>query len=385
VKFIIQKGEVAVESQLFSPIEFGGLTLPNRIIVSPMCQFSAEDGSATDWHLVHLGTLSLSGAGLLVLEASGVSSHGRITLNCLGLYSDENEAALAPILARVRGLSDMKIGIQIGHAGRKASTAVPWKGRGPLAPDQGGWETVAPSAIPFADGWPVPHALTRDEMTAIRDDFVSTAGRALRMEFDYLEVHAAHGYLLSTFLTEASNQRDDEFGGSLENRMRYPLEVIGAVRDAWPKGRPLGVKFNGTDFLDGGWGAEESVAFAGALKEAGVDVVTISGGGIDPGAKINVVPGYQVPFAKAVREGTGITTTAVGMIYDPHQAEAIIAQGEADMVALARAFLFNPHWPYHAAAALGEDVPWPPQYERGSPKLWGPGADCVAAPLSKDG
>ena len=364
---------------LFSPISIGNLDLPNRIMVAPMCQYSSNEGVATDWHIAHGVSMALSGAGLFTMEATGVNLQGRITPQCLGLFNDESQDAISRVVSAVREYSDTKIGIQIGHAGRKASTYRPWEhGRGPIFEADGGWATVAPSAIPFADKWPVPKALTQDEMVAIKQDFINTTKRAAALDFDYLEIHSAHGYLLSTFLSSHSNQRDDEYGGDLESRMRYPLEVIRAVRAAWPADKPLGVKFNGTNFTDDGWGADEDVIYAKALKEAGVSLVILSGGGVDSGAKIDVRPGYQLEFATAVKANSTMTAASVGMIYDPKQADSIIRNGEADMVSLARAFLFNPRWGLHAAQVLGVEMDWPVQYERGSTKLWAPGAESVA-------
>jgi 2,4-dienoyl-CoA reductase-like NADH-dependent reductase (Old Yellow Enzyme family) len=364
---------------LFSPISIGNLDLPNRIIVAPMCQYSSIEGVATEWHVAHGVSMALSGAGLFTIEATGVNLQGRITPQCLGLFDDESQEAIGRIVTAVREYSDTKIGLQIGHAGRKASTYRPWEqGRGPIFPDKGGWQTVAPSALLFADGWPLPRALTQDEMAEIKQDFINTTKRAAALDIDYIEIHSAHGYLLSTFLSSHSNHRDDEYGGDLENRMRYPMEVVRAVREAWPIEKPMGVKFNGTNFTDDGWGEDEDVIYAKALKDAGVSLVTLSGGGVDSGQKIDVCAGYQLEYATAVKANSDMTAASVGMIYDPKQADDIIRNGDADMVSLARAFLFNPRWGLHAAQVLGVDVPWPHQYERGSTKLWPPGAGSVA-------
>lgn len=366
-------------SKLFSPIAIGELSLPNRIAVSPMCQYSATDGCANNWHMTHLATLAGSGAGLLTLESTGVSPEGRITPACLGLYSDQSEEALATSLGVVRDVSDIRLGLQLGHAGRKASTQPPWVGRESLRPDNGGWQTLAPSAIPLREGDPAPAELDRAGLDKVREDFVTATRRAIRLGFDYLEIHGGHGYLLSTFVSPLSNVRTDEYGGSLENRLRFPLEVVRAVRTVWPADRPLGIKINGTDWAEGGSTPEEVVAYARALADAGVDVITVSGGGVVAEQQPKVAPGYQLPVAEKVRREVDVVTCGVGMIYDPMQAEAIIAEGRADMVALARAMLFNPRWPYHAALALGADLAYPNQYERASPALWPPARKMVSA------
>jgi NADPH2 dehydrogenase len=370
-------------SALFAPITLAGLTLPNRLVVAPMCQYSADDGSATDWHLAHLGTLANSGAGLVMIEATAVERRGRITHGCLGLYSDANEAALARVLAHCRRWGAARIGIQLGHAGRKASAQLPWAGGNALRPEEDPWPTIAPSALPFADDWPAPQAMTEADMARLRAAFVAAAGRALRLGIDLIELHAAHGYLLHEFLSPVANRRGDAYGGSLSNRMRLPLEIVAAVRAAWPEGRPLGLRITGSDWIEGGITPDEAVAFARAVKEAGCDYVCVSSGGISPAAKIALGPGYQVPFAAKVRREAGIATRAVGLIATPRAAERIVAQGEADMVAMARAFLDQPHWGWMAARALGaeEAVRRPPQYLRAAPKLW-PGAAYADAPAA---
>jgi len=367
-----------MSSKLFSPIELRGLSLPNRIAVSPMCQYSAENGVVGDWHRVHLGMLANSGAGLLIVEATGVTPEGRISLGCPGLYNDETEAAFARVLDTVRAVGSAHLGIQLGHSGRKGSTTAPWLGRGPLAPEEGGWEVVGPSPIAFADGWPVPRQLDQAGMDEIREAFVSATHRAAALGFEYLELHSAHGYLLSSFVSPLSNRRDDDYGGTRENRMRFPLEVAAAVREAWPSDRPMGVRINGTDWVEGGWTPDDAVAYAAALRETGADIVTVSSGGIDPRQQVPVEPGYQVPIAARAKNEAGIRTMTVGMIIDPHQAEAAIADGKADMVALARGMLFNPRWGKHAAVALGVQVDYPPQYQRASPELWPPAKDSIA-------
>jgi 2,4-dienoyl-CoA reductase-like NADH-dependent reductase (Old Yellow Enzyme family) len=362
--------------RLFEPITLRGLTLPNRIMVSPMCQYSAVDGSATDWHVAHLGSLALSGAGLLCLEATAVTAEGRITPGDLGLYSDDNEQALARVVGTLRAAAPIKLAIQLGHAGRKASSHAPWDG-GKLVPiGQGGWPPAAPSAVPHADGESAPRAFALDELPRLREAFGNAARRAARLGFDAIELHCAHGYLLHQFLSPVSNRRDDAYGGSLANRMRFPLEAFDAVRAAFPADRPVGVRVSATDWLEGSapesWTVESTVEFGRALKERGCDWLDVSSGGISPRQKIMPGPGYQVPFAEIVRTETGLPTIAVGLITEPRQAEAILEAGRADMVALARAFLYDPRWPWHAAAALGGQVDGPRQYWRSLPREAGP-------------
>ncbi len=355
-------------SPLFTPLRLRGLTLSNRIIVSPMCQYSAEDGSANDWHLIHLGGLALGGAGLLFVEATAVEPIGRITPGCHGLYSDENERALGRVVAAVRRHSPVKLGIQLAHAGRKGSSEVPWRDGALIPPERGGWRPVAPSALPQHPQEQAPVALDRAGISRIRKAFVKAARRASRLGFDAVELHSAHGYLLHEFLSPISNQRDDEYGGTRENRMRFPLEVFDAVRAAWPADKPLGVRISSTDWVDGGWDIEDSIVFARELKARGCDWLDCSGGGVSPQQKIPLGPGYQAPFAKRIRAEAGIPTVAVGLITDPRQAEAIIAGGEADLVALARAMLYDPRWAWHAAAVLGGEARAPEQYWRCAPR-----------------
>ncbi len=357
-------------SLLFSPLRLRALELPNRIQVSPMCQYSAVDGSMTDWHLMHYGSLALSGAGLLVIEATHVSAQGRITHGCSGLYSDDNAAALARVLGFCRVHSAMPIGIQLGHAGRKASSERPWEGRGSLNEGADPWPVVAASDLPFAQGWPVPAVLDRDALRSIREAFVHATERAAALGIDLIELHSAHGYLLSTFLSPLSNRRTDEYGGSRANRMRFPLEIFAAMRAAWPAERPMGVRIHGSDWTDNGWGVDDAVAYAGALQALGCDYVTVSSGGVASAAHIPVGPGYQVALAEAVRRATGIVTCAVGMITGAAQAEAVLVDGRADQIALARAMLFNPHWPWAAAAALGAPISMPAQYARAGAATW---------------
>ena len=356
-------------SSLFQPWQIGSMPLANRIVIAPMCQYSSRDGSANDWHLIHLGHLALSGAGLLVVEATAVSAEGRITAGDLGLYDDDNEAALARVLAAVRAHSPIPIAIQLAHAGRKASSREPWNGGAqiPLG-DAGAWQAVAPSAIAHGDGEQPPTALDAAGMQKVRDDFARAAGRAARLGLDGIEVHAAHGYLLHQFLSPLANRRDDAYGGSLENRMRFPLEVFDVVRAAFAAERPVWMRVSATDWVAGGWDIEQTVAFAKALKSRGCDAVHASSGGVSPRQAIPVGPGYQVPLARQLKAEVGLPTIAVGLITEPEQAEAIVASGDADAVALARAMLYDPRWPWHAAAKLGARVTAPPQYWRSQPR-----------------
>jgi 2,4-dienoyl-CoA reductase-like NADH-dependent reductase (Old Yellow Enzyme family) len=346
-----------------------------------MCQYSAEEGSANDWHLLHLGTLAVSGAGLLMIEATAVAPEGRITLGCLGLYNDSNEAALARVIAACRRFGNTPLGIQLAHAGRKGSAHKPWEGIRPLGPEEGAWTTLAPSAVPLDADWPTPGALTAADLDRIEEEFVTATRRAARLDLDLVELHCAHGYLLHEFLSPVANRRTDNYGGSLENRMRFPLRIFRATRRLWPREKPLGVRISGTDWLDNGFTLDEAVAFAGALKEAGCDYVCVSSGGIVPKAPIPVAPGYQVSLAARIRRDTGILTRAVGLVAEPHQAETVIASGQADMVAMARAFLDDPRWPWHAAEALGAKVAYPPQYERARAELW-PSAKLARSTLT---
>ena len=354
-------------SALFAPIELRGLKLANRIMVSPMCQYSAVDGSANDWHFTHINSLALSGAAMFCVEATHVEDIGRITLGCLGLYSDANEAALKPILASVRKHSKAAVAMQIAHAGRKASSNRPWDG-GQLIPiSEGGWQTVGPSAVPHKETETPPHALDDAGLHRIRDAFVASTKRAERLGIDAIEVHGAHGYLLHQFLSPIANKRTDQYGGSLENRMRYPLEVFDAVRAAFPDRKPVGIRVSASDWVEGGWDVTQTIAFAKELKKRGVDWIDVSSGGVSPLQKIPLGPGYQVPFAQAVKEATGVTTMAVGLITEAKHAEEIVASGKADMVALARGMLYDPRWGWHAAAELGGEVSAPPQYWRSQP------------------
>jgi 2,4-dienoyl-CoA reductase-like NADH-dependent reductase (Old Yellow Enzyme family) len=354
-------------SALFSPIKLRGLELSNRIMVAPMCQYSSVNGEANDWHFTHINTLALSGAAIFCIEATGVEAIGRITPGCLGLYNDATEAALKPIVASVRKHSKTAVIMQLAHAGRKASSHTPWDGGQLIPVSEGGWRPEGPSALPHKEGEAPPLALDATGLKRVRDAFVATAKRAERLGLDGLELHCAHGYLLHQFLSPISNRRTDQYGGALENRMRYPLEVFEAVRAAFPSEKPVGIKVSATDWVEGGWDLAQTVELARQLKKRGVDWVDASSGGVSPQQKIPLGPGYQVPFAQAIKEATGVTTMAVGLITEPKQAEDIVASGKADMVALARAMLYDPRWGWHAAAELGGKVEAPPQYWRSQP------------------
>jgi 2,4-dienoyl-CoA reductase-like NADH-dependent reductase (Old Yellow Enzyme family) len=355
-------------SLLFQPVSLGSLKLDNRIIIAPMCQYSAENGAATDWHLIHLGHLALSAAGLLIIEASGVEPEGRISPADLGLYSDECETALARVLAGVRRYSRMPIAIQIAHAGRKASTRKPWEGGKQIPPGiEDGWQTTAPSPIPFHPGDVPPAALDQAGLKRVRDAFAATAKRAARLGLDGIEIHSAHGYLMHEFLSPLSNQRTDAYGGSLENRMRFPLEIFDAVREAFPSDKPVWVRLSASDWVEGGWSPEDAIEYSKALKQHGADAIHVSSGGLSPQQAIKMGPQYQVPFSKQIKDGANIPTIAVGLITDPKQAEGILQKGEADMIALARGMLYDPRWPWHAAAELGAHLRPPPQYLRSAP------------------
>ncbi|HEX8741138.1 MAG TPA: NADH:flavin oxidoreductase/NADH oxidase [Casimicrobiaceae bacterium] len=354
--------------KLFDPIELRELRLANRIVVSPMCQYSAVDGCATDWHLVHWGQLLMSGAAMFTIEATAVTADGRISPGDLGLYDDACEEAIARTLARARAqCPPVAVALQLAHAGRKGSSHEPWKGGAQIPLADGGWTVLAPSAIAHAAGEATPAGIDAAGLVAIRDAFVASARRAARIGIDALELHFAHGYLLHEFLSPLSNHRTDAYGGSLEARMRFPLEVFDAVRAAWPSSRPLGARLSCTDWVDGGWDIEQSIELSRRLVARGVDWIDASSGGVSPAQKVPVGPGYQVGFAGAIRRATGATTIAVGMITSPEQAAAILAAGDADMVALGRAFLWDPRWAWHAAAALGASVSPPPQYLRAAP------------------
>jgi len=357
------------QTKLFSPLEVGGLHLKNRIVIAPMCQYSAEDGKTTDWHLMHLGNLAQSGAGLLTIEATAVSPEGRISYADVGLYSDETEAALQRTLVGVRRWSTMPIAIQLAHAGRKASTDLPWLGGRQIAPThENGWQTIAPSAFAFNSADNAPTQMDKDELQRIREAFVDAAKRSARLGLDAIQIHGAHGYLLHQFLSPLSNKRDDEYGGSLENRMRFPLEIFDAVRAVFPADRPVTIRLSGTDWAEGGWDVEQTVALSEALAARGCAAIHVSSGGLDAGQKIPVGPSYQVPLARAVKAAVNIPVVAVGLITDFEQAEAILSTGDADMIGLARTVLYDPRWPWHAAAHFGETIEAAPQFLRSQPR-----------------
>jgi NADPH2 dehydrogenase len=363
-----------MSSALFQPYRMAGLELANRIVVSPMCQYSADDGCANDWHLMHLGMLANSGAALVIVEATHVERHGRITHGCLGLYSDDNEAALARVISSARRAGTARFGIQIAHAGRKASSQKPWDGGGSLKTGQDPWETFAASPIPWGEGWHTPREATEADLNRVRDAFVASAQRALRIGFDEIELHMAHGYLAHGFMSPISNKRTDQYGGSLENRMRFPLSIARAVRAVVPKNIPLGARITGSDWYEGGLTPDDAVNIAKALKSEGIDFICVSSGGVAAGIHNPTEPGFNVPIAARVKKEAGIAIRAVGLIVKPEHAEEIVAKGQADMVAMARGFLDDPHWGWHAAKALGAEVVRPVQYARAGPKLWAPAA-----------
>lgn len=347
---------------LFKPLRINGIELTNRTWVSPMCQYSAKDGFISEWHRVHLGAFATGGAGLVFVEASGVTPEGRISPSCPGLWSDEHVERFRPIVDFAHSM-DTHIGIQLAHAGRKGSTREPWNGTGSVSPDAGGWETLAPSATPFGT-YATPRAMTHDEITAHIEAFVMAAKRVVAVGFDVVEIHAAHGYLLHQFLSPLSNLRDDEYGGDLVGRTRFLREVVAAVRVAIPASMPLFVRVSATDWVDGGWDLVQTIELAKTLKELGVDLIDVSSGGLVHDAKVPFEPNYQVPFAAAIRKEAEIATSAVGLITEPAQAEEIIASGSADAVMLARTYLRNPRWTLNAAESLGVTIPWPKQFER---------------------
>jgi len=358
-------------SRLFSPLEVGKLKLANRIVIAPMCMYSAEDGCMTDWHQIHLGHLALSGAALLTIEATAVEAAGRISYADVGLWDDRTEAAMGRVLESVRRWSDMPIAVQLAHAGRKASSDLPWKGGGQIRPDHpNGWQTWSSSNLPFQSTENAPLSLDRDGLKRVRDAFASAAARAGRLGLDAIQIHGAHGYLLHQFLSPLSNKREDEYGGSLENRMRFPLEVFDAVRENFPADRTVSIRVSGTDWVEGGWDIEQTVEFARALEARGCDAIHVSSGGLDARQQIPVGPSYQVPLARAVKQATKMPVVAVGLITDFEQAEAIIGTGDADMIALARTILYDPRWPWHAAAHFGDSVKAPNQYLRSQPRQY---------------
>jgi 2,4-dienoyl-CoA reductase-like NADH-dependent reductase (Old Yellow Enzyme family) len=354
-------------SALFSPIQLRGLALANRIMVAPMCQYSADNGEANDWHFTHINSLALSGAAMFCIEATAVEAVGRITPGCLGLWNDATEAALRPIMASVRRHSKTAVAMQLAHAGRKGSSHTPWDGGQQIPLAEGGWQTEAPSALPHKETEAAPRAFDALGLARVREAFIAAAKRADRLGIDALEVHCAHGYLLHQFLSPISNKRTDQYGGSLPNRLRFPLEVFDAVRAAFPARKPVGIKVSSTDWIEGSWDLAQTIELARELKQRGVDWVDASSGGVSPLQKIPLSPGYQVPFAQAIKQAAGVNTIAVGLITEAKQAEDIVASGKADMVALARGMLYDPRWGWHAAAELGGHVSAPPQYWRSQP------------------
>lgn len=355
-------------SALFSPIRLRDLELPNRIVVSPMGQYSARDGCATDWHMVHLGHLALSGAGLLITEATAVHPNGRLSPCDLGIWSDEAAAALEPVFAFCRKFGGSKLGMQLWHAGRKSSLSVAWEGQRPLSKEEGGWTIYSSSDLPYP-GRHTPVALDHEGIREQITCYAAAAQRADRLGFDLLEIHGAHGYLIHNFLSPLANVRTDTYGGSLANRMRFGLEVFNAVRAVWPERKPIGMRISATDWAEGGLDIEESIIFSAALRDLGCDYICASSGGSVPEQTLKVYPGYQVPFAERIRREAGIPTMAVGLITEARQADNIVKSGQADFVALGRGMLYNPRWPWHAAAELGEEFFHPKQYERAHPSM----------------
>ncbi len=372
-----------MDSILFSPLRLRGMTLDNRIVVAPMCQYSAQEGNPNDWHLMHMGQFAVCGAGLFITEATAVSPEGRITDKCLGLYTDAQEQGMGRIIEFFHRYGHVAPGIQLGHAGRKASTRPPLS-REPAAPlEQGGWQPLSVSGLALEPDWPLPRSMDRNDMDRVREAFIGSARRAERAGFALLELHAAHGYLLHEFLSPLTNRRADAYGGDFEDRIRFPLEVFDAVRTAWPDDKPMGVRVSATDWIEGGWTPEETARLAKILAHRGCDYIHVSSGGIAFAARIPAGPGYQVRFAQMIREASGMPTIAVGLIADPFQAEQIVRSGQADMVALGRAMLFNPHWAWQAARELGQTAVYPRQYERGHPALWHAADQGKAGPIRR--
>lgn len=352
-----------MNSHLFSPLQLRSLTLKNRIAVSPMCQYSAKDGVPNSWHMVHLGSRAVGGAGLIIVEATGVSPEARISPADLGLWNDQQTEAFKPIVSFIKE-NGAVAGIQLAHAGRKASTDVPWRGGKGLTPQQEGWQTLAPSAVSYSDKYTTPKEMSGEEIEQMIQDFCAATQRAINAGFQVIELHCAHGYLMHQFLSPLANKRTDQYGGILENRMRMPLKVVEEVRKVMPANLPLIVRISATDWAEGGWDLDQSLIFCQELKARGVDLIDCSSGGLTPAQKITVGPHYQVPFAEAVKKEADILTGAVGLITDPEAAEQILSSGKADLVLLARELLRDPYWPLHAAKKLGVEIAWPPQYER---------------------
>jgi len=358
-----------VTSALFSPITLRGLTINNRIAVSPMCQYASNDGSANDWHLMHLGGFAAGAAGLVMVEMTQVNPVGRISLKDAGMWSDDNEKAMKRVVDFCKTFGVAKMGIQLGHAGRKGSQNTPAAGAAPLTPDEGAWETVGPSAIPYGPGWPEPRPLTKDDIKQIIADHVQAVKRCERIGFDLVEMHGGHGYLIHQFLSPLSNQRTDEYGGSLENRMRFPLECFAAMRAAWPAEKPMGIRISAEDWVEGGFNTDEAIVFARELKKLGVDYICVSTGGLDARQQIPIFPGYQVEFGARIRKEAGVVTRSVGLIGTAKQAEEIIASGQADMVAIGRGAMYDPRWAWHAAEELGVETEYAPKYRACHPSL----------------
>ena len=350
-------------SQLFTPLKLRELNIPNRIFVSPMCQYSSPNGKPNNWHFVHYGSRAVGGAGMVITEAMAITPDGRISPDDLGIWSSEHAEAYIPIVEFIKAHGST-VGIQLAHAGRKAATEAPWLGGKPLDFNNRGWQPLGPSPIPFATGHQTPGEATATDLDKITQQFTEATIHSLAAGFQVVELHAAHGYLLHQFLSPLSNQRNDEFGGSLENRMRFPLQVAKAVRNAWPDNLPMFVRISATDWVEGGWDLEQSIEFCRRLKELGVDLIDCSSGGLVPDAIIPAGPGFQTPLATEIKNELGIATGTVGLITEAVQAEQIIATGLADAVLLGRKLLHDPYWPLHAAQALGEELPWPAQYER---------------------
>ena len=353
--------------KLFTSIQLRDLCLDNRVVVSPMCQYSSKNGCAQDWHLMHLGQYAVSGPGIIIIEMTNVAPAGRISPLCMGLYDDKTESALKRVIDSVKSLADIPIAIQLAHAGRKGSSRPPWDGGTQLTVAEGGWQTVAPSAISHSSSALTPQPLSNAEIEELVEAFAASAERAERIGFDAIELHGAHGYLLHQFLSPLSNHRADEYGGSLENRMRFPLEVFDAVRAAWPAHRPLGMRVSATDWIDNGWDVEQTVTLANELEKRDCDWLDVSSGGLSDEQHVHTGPGYQVPFAEHIKQRTAMKIMTVGMITEPQQAENIVASGQADLIALARGFLYDPRWVWHAAKDLGYDLKYPEPYLRCAP------------------